>query len=143
MSPQGSAFPTRLDESFRGAEFPCLVCGTGLEIRLSRKEKPYCVCDSCGIQVFFRGQAGIRRLRELIETRTLIVGKESLTDKALVLFNHIQQLRGRKKKLEERRAFFSHDQALEAAIRAVDNEIERVQGELEQIAGKAREVENS
>ena len=114
-----------------------------MEIRLSRKEKPYCVCDLCGIQLFFRGQTGIRRLRELIETRTLIVGKESLTDRALVLFNHIQQLRGRKKKLEERRAFFSHDEALEAAIRAVDNEIERVQGELEQMARKSRKAETT
>jgi len=143
LSQRTSVFPSRLDDSFRGAEFPCLVCGTGLEIRLSRKEKPYCVCDSCGIQVFFRGKTGIQRLRELVETRTLIVGKESVTDKALVLFNHIQQLRGRRNKLEERRAFFSHDEALEATIRAVDNEIERVQGELDQIASKSREAETT
>ena len=71
-----------------------------MEIRRSQKEKPYCVCDSCGIQLFFRGQTGIHRLRELIDTRTLIVGKESMADKALVLFNHIQQLRGRKNKLQ-------------------------------------------
>jgi DNA-directed RNA polymerase subunit RPC12/RpoP len=130
---QSTAFPGPVDEAFRDAEFPCLVCGTGLEVRLSRKEKPYIVCDSCGIQVFFRGKTGIHRFRELLETRTLIVGKESLTDKALVLYNHNKQLRGRRKKLADGRKLLSTDEALEAAIRAVDNEIERVQGELEKL----------
>jgi hypothetical protein len=131
---QRTPFPILADDSFKGAEFPCPVCGTGLEVRLSRKDKPYIVCDSCGIQLFFRGKTGINRLRELLEARMLIVGKESLTDKALVLYNHIQQLRGRKKKLEDRRSLFSTDAALEAAIAAVDNEIDRVQGELERLA---------
>jgi hypothetical protein len=132
--PVNPAFPSRLDESFDGAEFPCPVCGTGLEIRRSQKGKPYCVCDSCGIQLFFRGQTGIHRLHELIDTRTLIVGKESMTDRALVLFNHIQQLRGRRKKLADARKLLSTDEALEAAIAAVDNEINHVQGELERLA---------
>jgi uncharacterized small protein (DUF1192 family) len=100
------------------------------------------VCDSCGIQVFFRGKTGINRFRELLETRTLIVGKESLTDKALVLFNHIQQLRGRRKKLANGRKLLSTDEALEAAIAAVDNEINRVQGELERLAEPPHQDEN-
>ncbi len=139
---QSTPFPSRLDESFHGSEFPCLVCGTGLEIRLSRKGKPYCVCDSCGIQVFFRGKTGIHRLRELVDTKSLIVGKESETDKALVLYNHVQQLRGRKKKLEEKRGLFSRDEVLEITIQAVDKEIERVQGELEKLASRPGRKEN-
>jgi hypothetical protein len=114
----------------------------GLEIRLSRKQKPYCVCNSCGIQVFFRGKTGIRRLRELLNARSLIVGNESETDRALVLFNHIQQLRGRKKLLEEKQGIIFRDEALEATIRAVDKEIERVQGELEKLASVPRQEEN-
>jgi hypothetical protein len=131
---QSTAFPGHVDEVYRDAEFPCLVCWTGLEVRLSRKGKPYIVCDSCGIQVFFRGKTGINRFRELLETRASIIGKESLTDKALVLYDHIQQLRGRRKKLVERRKLLSTDEALEATIRAVDKEIDRVQGELERLA---------
>lgn len=131
---QTPAFPSRLDERFRGAEFPCLVCGTGLEIRLSQKGKPYCVCDSCGIQVFFRGKTGIRRLQEILEAKMLIVGKESETDRALVHYNHIQQLRGRKKILQEQQRLIFRDEALDITIRAVDKEIERVQGELEKLA---------
>ncbi len=124
------------DNPFAGEKFPCPVCGTGLEIRLSRKEKPYCVCDSCGIQVFFRGKTGIHRLREILDAKMLIVGKESETDKALTLYNHIQQLRGRKKELEANQGLIFRDEALDSAIRAVDNEIERVQGELGKLAHK-------
>jgi len=129
-------------QDLQGREFPCPLCGMGLEIRLTRKQKPYCVCNSCGNQIFFRGKTGIRRLRELINTRRLIVGNESETDKALVLFNHIQQLRGRKKLLEEKQGIIFPDKALEATIRAVDKEIERVQGELEKLASVPRQEEN-
>jgi hypothetical protein len=129
-------------QDLQGREFPCPLCGMGLEIRLTRKQKPYCVCNSCGNQIFFRGKTGIRRLRELINTRRLIVGIESETDKALVLYNHIQQLRGRKKLLEEKQGIIFPDKALEATIRAVDKEIERVQGELEKLASVPRREEN-
>ena len=126
--------PDPKDNPFAGEKFPCPVCGTGLEIRLSRKRKPYCVCDSCGIQIFFRGKTGIHRLREILDAKMLIVGKESETDKALTLYNHIQQLRGRKKELQSKQGLIFRDEALDSAIRAVDNEIERVQGELDKLA---------
>ncbi len=49
-------------ESLSGKPFPCPVCGIALDIRISRKQKPYCVCNSCRIQLFFRGKTGIGRL---------------------------------------------------------------------------------
>jgi hypothetical protein len=128
--------PDSKDNPFAGERFPCPVCGTGLEIRLSRKRKPYCICDSCGIQIFFRGKTGIRRLREILDAKMLIAGKESETDKALTLYNHIQQLRGRKKELEAKQGLIFRDEALDSAIRVVDNEIDRVQGELNKLARK-------
>jgi len=130
--------PNTLAQSFLGEAFPCLVCGTGLEIRLSRKEKPYCVCDSCGIQIFFRGKAGIHRLRKILDAKVLLVGKESETDRALVLYNHICQLRGRRKELAAKQGLFIRDEALDSTIRAVDREIERVQGELDKLGRKPR-----
>jgi DNA-directed RNA polymerase subunit RPC12/RpoP len=140
-SQRGGGFPGSSAARFHDSEFPCLLCGTGLEIRLSRKEKPYCVCNSCGIQVFFRGKTGIKRLREILEAKILIVGRESETDKALVLYNHIQQLRGRRKILEDKQGLIFRDEALDITIRAVDKEIERVQGELEKLASGEREEE--
>ncbi len=42
--------------------FPCPLCQKGLEIKISKKQKPYCVCLDCGIQLFIRGKEGISRL---------------------------------------------------------------------------------
>lgn len=52
----------------RGAKqlFPCPVCGVGLEVRETKKDKPYVVCDPCGMQLFVRNQTGIGRFNQLI-----------------------------------------------------------------------------
>jgi len=47
--------------------FPCPVCTDAREVRLTKKHKPYVVCDPCGIQLFVRGPAGIEALDRLIE----------------------------------------------------------------------------
>ena len=46
--------------------FPCPICAKGLEVRQSKKNKPYVVCDTCGIQVFVRMPAGIAKFEELV-----------------------------------------------------------------------------
>ena len=121
-----------------GKTFPCPVCGTGLEIRQSRKQKPYCVCDSCGIQIFFRGKTGIRRLQEILESERLVSGTESNSGSAVAVFNRLQQLRAQKKELEQKQGLIFCDEDLENAIRAVDNEIERMQGVLDKLAQNPR-----
>ncbi len=55
-------------ENLQGKPFPCPLCGMILPVEISQKEKPYCVCNLCGIQIFFRGKAGIRRLQKLLES---------------------------------------------------------------------------
>ena len=47
--------------------FPCPVCTQPREIKLTKKKKPYVVCDPCGIQVFIRGPAGIATFNRLVE----------------------------------------------------------------------------
>ena len=47
--------------------FPCPVCTHPRELRMTKKRKPYLVCDPCGIQVFVRGPAGIAALTALLE----------------------------------------------------------------------------
>jgi hypothetical protein len=119
-----------------GKKYPCCICGNGLAIRFTRKvnSKPYTICLSCGIQTFFRGQIGIRRLTELVESNILITGDGSKTELAVILFNRIQQLRTQKKQLEANQPLMAHDRDLENALRAVDNEIQDVQGELNKLA---------
>ncbi len=47
--------------------FPCPVCKEALEVRRTKKGKPYVVCNSCGIQLFVRVQAGIDAFNLLVE----------------------------------------------------------------------------
>ena len=47
--------------------FPCPVCTDPREVRLTKKNKPYVVCDPCGIQIFIRGPAGIAAFDRLID----------------------------------------------------------------------------
>jgi predicted RNA-binding Zn-ribbon protein involved in translation (DUF1610 family) len=47
--------------------FPCPVCTQAREVRVTKKDKPYLVCDPCGVQVFVRGTAGIEEFRRLLQ----------------------------------------------------------------------------
>lgn len=46
--------------------FPCPLCGSGLDVRASKKKKPYVICDPCGVQMFVRNGAGISKLEKLV-----------------------------------------------------------------------------
>lgn len=46
--------------------FPCSVCGEGLEVRETKKGKPYVICNPCGMQMFVRVESGIRRFEQLV-----------------------------------------------------------------------------
>ena len=66
-------------EKLLGKEFPCPVCGAVMLVRLTFKQKPYCHCSSCVLQIFFRGKLAIQRLTEVIESGVLISGSDSST----------------------------------------------------------------
>jgi predicted RNA-binding Zn-ribbon protein involved in translation (DUF1610 family) len=48
-------------------KFPCPICTKALEVRLTKKNKPYVTCDPCGVQLFVRGPEGIDGFKRLIE----------------------------------------------------------------------------
>lgn len=45
--------------------FACPLCGKALDVRLSKKNRPYVTCDECSLQLFVRGPAGIGRFDRL------------------------------------------------------------------------------
>src|SRR6476619_1375358 len=83
--------------------FPCPLCGAALELRQSRVRKPYCVCNSCGIQIFFRGKIGISRLKELAAAGKAPSGAVFGGNAASLAFARLEQLRAQKKQLEQKR----------------------------------------
>jgi predicted RNA-binding Zn-ribbon protein involved in translation (DUF1610 family) len=116
--------------------FPCPLCGTQLDLRQSRAKKPYCVCDSCGVQLFFRGKNGITRLRRLLEAHDRLVGGPTpIVTPAIFVFDRLEQLRVQKTELLRRRPLIFTDDDLEHTIEAVEREMARLQSVLAQMAG--------
>ena len=119
---------------FEGKNFPCPVCSSALPLRSARTQKPYCHCDPCGIQLFFRGKNGIRRLRDLLASGALTSG----VSRATVLLDRVEQLKEQKGKLEDRQGFFFPNRDLESAIAALDGEIDNVRAELAELSKNKR-----
>jgi hypothetical protein len=123
-------------EDLRGKKFPCPLCADGLMILASKRGKPYCVCNACGIQLFFRGKTGISRLLQMVKSEILIPGKADGADYGIALFDRLRELKARKEELVEKRGVIFRDSGVENAILIVDAEIEKVEGELARVARK-------
>ena len=50
-----------------GKWFPCPVCLRPLDVRTSKRKKPYVICSPCGVQMFIRERAGIKAFDALVE----------------------------------------------------------------------------
>jgi DNA-directed RNA polymerase subunit RPC12/RpoP len=123
---------------FEGMRFPCCLCSAALDVRISIRNKPYCICHECGVQIFFRGKSGIAKLNELIGTLKYANPQRTLPIRAVILFSDIENLRRQKGELEAKQGLISADPDLTIAIHAVDNQIKRVQRELRKISRKRR-----
>ena len=121
---------------FAGKTFPCPVCNMGLRIKISRKQKPYCMCLECGIQIFFRGQEGIKRLYKMIKSEEAVAAEFNGPARAISVYNRLQGLKRQKKALEKKQRFFSWDRDRDKVIEALDADIERVRSELEKETNK-------
>src|SRR5689334_6434050 len=86
--------PENENSALQGKQFPCPVCEADLPILLSVKQKPYCTCNDCGIQLFFRGRAGIDRLKDTLQS-----DKFSTTSQVTVLYTRLEKLRAEKSAL--------------------------------------------
>ncbi len=54
-------------DDFEDASFPCPLCNQNLDVRLSKKNKPYVICDYCGLQMFIRKHEGIERFKDMVD----------------------------------------------------------------------------
>ena len=133
LDPLWAAFPELLWK-----EFPCPVCAAGLPILISKTNKPYCTCNSCGVQLFVRGKVGISRLRKLARDGILISSSGESASHGITLLNRLEQLKLQKRDLILKRPLIFPDSNIENAIDLVDAEIESVQGELAQLASLKR-----
>jgi predicted RNA-binding Zn-ribbon protein involved in translation (DUF1610 family) len=118
--------------------FPCPICGQPREIRITKKEKPYFVCDSCGVQVFVRGAQGIGILRTLGSNPEYL--RPVLSGKHLAIFRVADlalQIRALEKDIErlslaEYQDNFSEDD-LEAQERSLKARLAPIRAEYESL----------
>ena len=71
--------------------YPCFLCGKLLDIRYSKRNKPYLICDQCGMQVFIRRGGGIDLFNKSKEEVLAYQGGI----KTLLLVNQIRPLKNR------------------------------------------------
>jgi len=132
--------PQAAIEGLNDKEFPCPLCGAGLPILASKRKKPYCTCNDCGVQIFVRGKSGISRLREMADIGILVSGIKESASHGLRLYNRLQQLKLQKRDLQKRQGIFFSDENVRNTISLVDAEIEKVEGELAKIARNTKRV---
>lgn len=120
------------------AMIPCFLCSQELRQRKDKNEKPYFVCDPCGMQIFVRGRQGIKNLGELIAI--LREHDFPFREHARVL-HEIQavltELRGIKqeiKKLDSVLEIFTDDEHKKRARKLLNKRIDNLMSRLEQIA---------
>src|SRR2546426_5128926 len=107
-------------QDFLGKPFPCPLCNMELRLKISCKQKPYCMCLECGIQIFFRGLAGIARLLEMIQSEEAVVLEFSGPARAISLYNRLQHLKRQKDTLEEKQGIVFRDSDRDQVIDALE-----------------------
>jgi DNA-directed RNA polymerase subunit RPC12/RpoP len=123
------------------AKIPCFLCSQELRLRRDKHEKPYFICDSCGMQIFVRGRRGIENLAQLI--KTLRERDFPFREHARVL-HEIQavltEIRGVEKEIEKINSVFDvfvsdrHLRDKKRARQSLDARIETLLMKLERIA---------
>ena len=113
-------------QDFLGKPFPCPLCNMELRLKISCKQKPYCTCLECGIQIFFRGQAGIARLHEMIKAEEAVILEFSGPARAIFLYSQLQHLKRQKEALEKKHGRIFRNSDVEQVIGALDVEMQRI-----------------
>jgi chaperonin cofactor prefoldin len=121
------------------AVLPCFLCGKQLDQRTDKNNKPYFICNPCGMQIFIRRELGIQKLEELI--RNLKEGELPLRKHAQVLYevqailSEMDDLKAEIKRLDGEIGFFFIDQDKLRARKLLEARIENLLLQLEQMAG--------
>jgi DNA-directed RNA polymerase subunit RPC12/RpoP len=120
------------------ADLPCFLCGKQLNQRTDKNNKPYFICNPCGMQIFIRRELGIQKLEELI--RNLKEGELPLRTHTRVLYevqailSEMDDLKAEIKRLDGEIGFFWIDQDKLRARKLLEARIKNLLLQLEQIS---------
>lgn len=119
------------------ARIPCFLCGTWIPVKLSKNDKPYFICLTCGVQVFVRYKLGISSLKQLlkrftkentefIEVHNSGIEVLSLTSQLIKLEKRLEEIENNKSLLDN---VFANDDS-GTAEKALKLEIKRINKQL-------------
>ena len=89
------------------------------------------MCLECGLQIFFRGQEGIKRLCRMIRSEEAVAAEFNGPARAIFMFNRLQGLKRQRQRLEDQQGLVFRDPDRDRVIESLDAEIEHLRGELE------------
>ena len=119
------------------AQIPCFLCGKPLPVKLTKKDKPYFVCDPCGLQVFVRCKPGIQILARLLRSIAKKDSKFQSLDKSsyqtLSLTTRLTELQTRLERARDNKSLTDHiltDSETDTIERALKKEFRAVKKEL-------------
>ena len=110
--------------------FPCFLCGELVEIKYSKRDKPYFICDPCGVQAFIRRDKGIKRLKKLTGDKVIYNLKfKSTANQVLNGINQLEQLRAKLGEIEGKARLTDFNPVKERlkAGKAIQGEIKRLE----------------
>ncbi len=119
-------------------KIPCFLCSQELGQRKDKNQKPYFVCDPCGVQIFIRGRQGITNLSQLIAT--LKERDFPFREHAQTLYEIqavLSEIRGIEKEIKSLDSVFDiffTDERKQRARELLNTRIETLLGRLELIA---------
>ena len=107
-------------------KFPCPLCSRPLGVRTDRGGKPYCVCNSCGIQLFIRGKRGINRLERFLSSDIAQKTVSGSSWEIFLLVNRLEELKAKAEALKDKRGIFLRDKDIELAFSMVKKEVDNL-----------------
>jgi len=99
--------------------FPCPICGEMREVSYSKRSKPYCTCNDCGVQLFIRGKIGIRKFENLISNIEYKLKSKELIN----LIDYYAKLSEKLNEIRDRKPFLGRNDDLDAQEKLLEKEL--------------------
>lgn len=123
---------------------PCFLCGALLQVKLTKNEKPYFICEPCGLQTFVRCKPGIKKLQkvlaDLAEGLTGFLPQQKHTLEILSTVSTLNELESKLIELKDNKSIGDYlfpDGDKELAQNTLESEIKKAHRRLKQLRKSA------
>ncbi len=112
---------------------PCFLCGKTVRIKMSKTDRPYFICNVCGLQSFVRYKVGIQKFERLLQSLEddgeKFLNLNDSNFKTLSLVSRLNELNAKQDKVKQNKSlsdYFLSGSDSELAEDALEKEIKAV-----------------